>query len=165
MCCMPCCGCLRSRALADVCAAQEFRVTLDAMREVLAELAAAPARQASVLPGAASVCGSAAGAARWAGGWARWGLARADVAAMALSRRILLPRLQLHGAPGACPQGWGPVRHGQAGPHMRGLHMANSVLPELSRELGCEEEWLTLADALLWWQRAPLQGVLLDSEC
>lgn len=51
-------------------------MTLDAMREVLAELAAAPAKQASVLPGAASVCGSAAGAARWAGGWARWALAR-----------------------------------------------------------------------------------------
>ena len=76
-------------------------MTLDAMREVLAELAAAPAKQASVLPGAASMCGSVAGAARWAGGWARWGLARADVAAVALSRRILLPRLQLHGAPGA----------------------------------------------------------------
>ena len=56
-------------------AAQEFRATLDAMREVLAALAAAPAKQASALPGAASVRGNAAWAARWAGGWARWALA------------------------------------------------------------------------------------------
>jgi len=80
--------------------AQEFAATLDAMREVLAALAAAPGRAA--WPGAAAGAGAAGGgvaaAARWAGGWAAWALARADVAAVALSRRVLLDRLDLHGA-------------------------------------------------------------------
>lgn len=79
--------------------AQELSATLDAMREVLAALAAAPGRAA--WPGAAAGAGAAgssvAAAARWAGGWAAWALARADVAAVALSRRVLLDRLDLHG--------------------------------------------------------------------
>ncbi|KAK9826174.1 hypothetical protein WJX81_003557 [Elliptochloris bilobata] len=87
----------RLDAAATAPVSQEFRVTLDAMREVLGALAAAPAKPAGVLPGAASLGGSAAWAVRWAGGWAQWALARADVAAVALSRRVLLDRLELHG--------------------------------------------------------------------
>lgn len=92
---------------------QEFRATLEAMQEVLATITAAPRGDSGALGGAtlaAAVAGNAATAAGWAGGWARWALARADVAVVALSRRVLLDRLELHG--GASPPCvlWGWLR-------------------------------------------------------